>query len=253
MCAVTAGSSDQIQQCLDAGLLSMIIALLIADADEEVSNECSYVISNSLTGGTLAQMIRLVTQPPYLMPALNVVLKSSNPAILRVAFEALQHLMDAGDDLLSAYDPDAPNAEFLLLPPALRVHVESDINPFRDLVATHCMRHIQAACKGDVAENAAKQVRDGWWTEEEVEEACSKQSAAEEERKQAKAQMELLEMQLAADADAGAGAGAGMGAGSVVSMSEEDQATEAMEQLRIEEQKKKDQAARTDRVPLHKD
>ena len=151
--SVTAGNSDQIQACLDGDLLSIVIDLLIANEDEEVSNECSHALANSLTGGTVEQICRLVSHSSLALVALNVSLASSKESVVRVSVDALHRVMRAGDELLAGVvDTDALSHE-------LRDLVFAGEHPFAELVAGACRSNL-CALKNSHDEEIADNARD---------------------------------------------------------------------------------------------
>ena len=232
--SVTAGNSDQIQACLDVGLLSIVIDLLIVNEDEEVSNECSYALANSLTGGSLPQLCHLVSHTPSALFALNIVLKSSKEPVLRVALESLERILRTGDDLL--YE----GADRAGLSRDLCDRMDAGEHPFTELVAHTCLRSLAAiesneAMEDDLA-NVASGILQKWWNEGEVEEILQAQEKEETQRK---------EQRDKAAAEAAAAATLERSR-----MSEEDRMVEAMEQTRITEQKARDEAAMETRTHL---
>ena len=174
---VTTCSSHQIQACLDAGLLSDVIELLLSNSDEDEMLQCACALTNALNGGSVLQVCRLVTHTPSVLTALNVVLASSNQALLWLAPQTLQRVMQAGD----AIRDGGLDAETAAIVAAL---CPSGQHPFTARVAATCMRHLHAVASSDKIgqhiSSTANHILKTWWSEAEVKEAIEAQRIQEQ-------------------------------------------------------------------------
>ena len=167
--------SHQIQACLDAGLLSVVIESLLSNSDEEQMLQCVYALANALNGGSVLQVCRLVTHTPSVLAALNVLLASSREFLLHVALRSLERVMQVGV-ILSNGSLDAETAA------AVAAMGLSGHRPFTARVAATCMRNLHAVASSNKIDlhiaSDANRILKTWWSKAEAKDAMTAANAA---------------------------------------------------------------------------
>jgi hypothetical protein len=90
---ITAGSVEQIQQCLDLGVVDKLIQILLLD-DTEVKKEAVWAVSNCTASASFSQFAALVDKG--IIKALLATLKMQEARILAVALEGLENILRSG-------------------------------------------------------------------------------------------------------------------------------------------------------------
>ena len=90
---ITAGSTSQIQQCLDIGIIDKLIQILLND-DTEIKKEAVWAVSNCTASASFHQYQGLVDRG--IIKSLLSTLKMNEPRTLAVALEGLENILKAG-------------------------------------------------------------------------------------------------------------------------------------------------------------
>lgn len=91
---ITAGSTEQIQEVINHGLIPPVIQLL-SGADFDIKKESAWAISNATAGGTAQQVDYLVEQQ-CIKPLVDL-LCVSDAKVIVVALEALENILKNGE------------------------------------------------------------------------------------------------------------------------------------------------------------
>ncbi|KAH0484991.1 MAG: uncharacterized protein KVP18_000641 [Porospora cf. gigantea A] len=99
---ITAGSSHQIQQIIEAGLIPQVITIL-PTAEFEVKREAVWAICNAITGGNQNQVDYVVYAGaiPVLVDLLD---KEDDSYLVRCAVEAIKCLLQCGDHYVHIFE-----------------------------------------------------------------------------------------------------------------------------------------------------
>ena len=90
---ITAGNPEQIQQCLDLGIIDKLINLLIHD-DIDIKKEAVWGVSNCTSSAMPHQIGTLVDKG--IVRALVQTLKINDSKILAVSLEGLDNILKCG-------------------------------------------------------------------------------------------------------------------------------------------------------------
>ncbi|PIN01020.1 Karyopherin (importin) alpha [Handroanthus impetiginosus] len=91
---ITAGSRDQIQAVIEAGIISPLVVLL-QNAEFEIKKEAAWAISNATSGGTNEQ-INFLVREGCIKPLCDL-LVCPDPRIVTVCLEGLENILKVGE------------------------------------------------------------------------------------------------------------------------------------------------------------
>lgn len=86
---------EQIQQCLDMGIIDKLIQVLLLD-DSEIKKEAVWAVSNCTASANFTQFNALVDKG--IIKALLSTLKMQEARILAVALEGLDNILSTGEE-----------------------------------------------------------------------------------------------------------------------------------------------------------
>lgn len=90
---ITAGSTEQIQSCIDLGIIEKLINLLIND-ENEIKKEAVWAVSNCTSEATPDQFFYLVEK--CIFKGLCSILAMKEARVLAVALEGIDNILKMG-------------------------------------------------------------------------------------------------------------------------------------------------------------